>query len=180
VEWGLGAAKLEGARQLIPQAIGFVAARGEALLEAGMGSGEYLYIYSVAYYSWLRKSPADGPAFPLVGDDGDGGQGHRGGRDEFDVREGRREVVLRRLNERLLPMLRRQLAAVDAGPPAREGWREALAAEVSALESDPFRIPWRDGVPEPLATSLEPFRRRLESSYSALCNPLEVVPGSGE
>ena len=55
-----------------------------------------------------------------------------------------------------------------------------LAAEITAMESDRFRIPWRDGVPEPIAASLEPYRRQLESSYSAMCNPLEIMAGSDE
>ena len=179
LEWGLGAARVEGATSLLPRVIGFISARGPALLEAGMGPGEYLYIYSIAYYSWLGKSPADGPAFTLVGDDVSGGR-QRGGQDEFDVREQRRELVLTRLNERLLPMLRRQLVALDESDGADPRWRQTLAAEITAMENDPFRIPWRDGVPEPLAASLEPYRRPLEASYSALCNPLEIVPGSEE
>jgi hypothetical protein len=31
-----------------------------------------------------------------------------------------------------------------------------------------------------MAASLEPYRRQLRSSYSAMCNPLEIIPGSGE
>ena len=31
--------------------------RDEALLESGMGMGEYMYLYAVAYYSWLGHSP---------------------------------------------------------------------------------------------------------------------------
>ena len=180
LKWGLGAAKVEGATNLIPQVVGFISARGDALLEAGMGPGEYLYIYSIAYYSWLAKSPADGPAFTLVGGDQDEDQGPRGGQDEFDVREQRRELVLTRLNRQLLPMLRRQLAALDEGDTASAGWRDELAAEITAMENDRFRIPWRDGVPEPIAASLEPYRQQLRSSYSALCNSLEVIPGSEE
>jgi len=157
-----------------------ISARGQALLEAGVGPGEYLYIYSIAYYSWLGKSPADGPAFTLVGDDEGDNRGRRAGQDEFDVREQRRELILTRLNERLLPMLRRQLEALDERDAAEPRWRRQLAAEITAMESDPFRIPWRDIVPEPIAASLEPYRRPLESSYSALCNPLEIVPGSEE
>jgi len=176
--WGLGAAKVEGATNLIPQVVGFVSAKGDALLEAGMGPGEYLYIYSITYYSWLGRSPADGPAFTLVGGDED--EGGRAGKDEFDVREGRRESVLTRLNERLLPVLRRQLTALDTSGAAPAGWREELAAEIAAMESDRFRIPWRDGVPERMAASLEPYRRQLRSSYSTMCNPLEVIPGSEE
>jgi hypothetical protein len=178
LQWGLGVARVEGVTSLLPRVIGFVAARNEALLETGMGPGEYLYVYSIVYYSWLGRSPADGPAITLVGDDHGDGQGQRTGQDEFDVREKRRELVLTRVNETLLPMLRRQLEGVDKNPGADPRWSEQLAAEVEAMESDPFRIPWRDGVPEPIGESLEPYRRELESSYSPLCNPLEVVPGS--
>jgi hypothetical protein len=178
--WGLGAAKIEGATNLLPQVVGFVSAKGNALLEAGMGPGEYLYIYSIAYYSWLARSPADGPAFTLVGDDEKGHQSARGGQDEFDVREQRRELILARLNEQLLPMLRRQLAALEESDAPSTRWREELAAEITAMENDRFRIPWRDGVPERMAASLEPYRRQLRSSYSAMCNPLEIIPGSGE
>jgi hypothetical protein len=183
VAWGMGAMKVEAARGLVPQAIGFVSARGEALLEAGMGPGEYLYIYSLAYFSWLGKSPADGPSFPFVGDD-EGGEGPRyeGKPDEFDVREGRREMVLTHLNEQLLPLLRRQLAALDEGGTVVESdaWRRQLAAEIAAMEKDRFRIPWRDGLPTRIETSLQPFRSRLEASYSPQCNPLEVLAGMNE
>jgi hypothetical protein len=177
LRWGLGAARIQGVTGLVPHAIGFVSARAEALLEAGVAPGEYLYLYSLAYYSWLGKSPADGPAFRLVGGDEGDDQGRPGGQDEFDVREGRREEILRYLNEHLLPMLRRQLAAAEEDPAVSEEWRERLAAEVAAMEQDPFRIPWRDGLPESLAASLEPYRRPLESTYSVLCNPLEAMTG---
>ena len=180
LEWGLGVAKVEGVTSLLPQVVGFVSAKGEALLEAGMGPAEYLYVYSIAYLSWLGKSPADGPAFTLVSGDDQDDQGSRGGQDAFDVRETRRESVLTRLNERLLPVMKRQLAAATKSDAASEQWRAQLAAEITAMESDRFRIPWRDGVPEPLAASLEPYRRQLESSYSAMCNPLEIMVGSDE
>jgi len=163
--WGTAAMKVEAGTTLVPQAIAFISARGEALLEAGMGTGEYLYVYSLVYFSWLGKSPADGPSFPLVGDDEDGGQQRQGGQDEFDIREERREMILTRLNEQLLPVLRRQLAALDESG--------------DLAEADPFRIPWRDGLPPVLEESLAPYRGRLGGSYSSMCNPLEVFAGTG-
>jgi len=36
--------------------------RGTALLDQEMGLGEYLYLYSVVYYSWLGKDPGAGPS----------------------------------------------------------------------------------------------------------------------
>jgi hypothetical protein len=177
--WGMGILKIEAGTSLVPQLIDFVAARSEALLEAGIGPGEYLYIYSIAFYTGLGKSPADGPAFRLLFDDEDGNQGRRGAGDEFDVREGRREAVLTTLNGALLPMLRRQLAALDESGRLRESnpWRQQLVAEIAAMEEDPFRIPWRDGLPPAIEASLEPYRPRLEASYSPMCNPLEVLAG---
>jgi len=159
---------------LIPQIADFLTARNEAMLEAEMGLGEYYYTYAVVYYSWLGKSPADGPPFRLVGsndDDDDHDQ------DEFEVRERRREATLKELNEQLLPVLRNQLEAFDrAGPVERTAsWRSALEAEIAAMEADRYRLPWIDGLPPVLADSLEPFRERLEANYSEMCNALEFA-----
>ena len=87
--------------------------------------------------------------------------------------------MLRRLNRLLLPMLHQQLAALDALPAARVSpeWRAELAAEIGAMEESEYRIPWREGLPARLESSLRPFRRRLSSSHSAMCNPLEVLEG---
>lgn len=153
---------------LIPDLFRFIHRRNEALLEAGMGLGEYSYIYAIAYYAWLGKSPADGPPFTLVGGDDDG----HGGGDEFEVREKRLEEILARTHRTLLPMLRNQLA--DLGDDEGDPWRQSVAEEIEAMESDRYRLPWRDGLPEPLERSLEPYRERLEDSYSPLCNPLEA------
>jgi hypothetical protein len=55
-------------------------------------------------------------------------------------------------------------------------WRQTLATEIRALERDPYRLPWQNGLPPTLAESLEPYRSRLEASYSALANHLELAP----
>ena len=46
----------------IPRLAEFERNRADALLEHRMGLGEYWYIYSLAYYSWLKKDPGDGPS----------------------------------------------------------------------------------------------------------------------
>jgi len=146
----------------------FYTGRSEAMLEGGMGLGEYYYIYVLAYFSLLEKSPDDGPPFRLVG-----GSEHDDGWDESDVREQRAEQVRQRVRQQMLPMLRRQLEAFgDTRTDAR--WREVLATEITAMEADPRRLPWADGLPGVIEMSLLPFRERLESSYSELCNPLEI------
>ena len=137
-----------------------------------MGLGEYSYIYVLAYYSWMGRSPADGPPFRLVGDSREvrgWDEEHWGKVDEFDVREDRMERMLRTVNRQVLPMLRNQLADLDAAGP----WRQALEAEIAAMEADPLRLPWADGVPEVIERSLAPFHDRLDQSYSEQCNALE-------
>ena len=180
--------KFRAGLNLLPGIFAFHTRRSEALLEAGMGLGEYRYIYVMAYYSWLGRPPADGPPFTLMGDtdvriepgpsfdDDDHGWDDQ---EEFQVRESRAEEILGRLHREILPMLRRQQAALEPleARPDGEAWRRALAAEISALEADRFRIPWQDGLPEVLRQSLEPFRARLEASYSSMCNPLEIGMG---
>jgi len=154
---------------LLGQIADFYTARSEAMLEVGMGPGEYAYTYVVAYYAFLDHSPEDGPAFQLIGDDGR----ERGWRIESGVEDRRRDEIVRQLHRAIVPMLRRQLTSVPPGE-ASQRWRDRLAAEIAALEADPDRTPWRDGLPEPIAASFEPFRAALESSYSQLCNPLEL------
>jgi hypothetical protein len=157
---------------LIPQIAEYLTARGEAMLDVEMGLGEYSYTYTVVYYSWLGKSPADGPPFRVMGSDDDDDEHDL---DEFEVRERRREATLREVNEQMLPVLRNQLAALDrAGPAERTAsWRTALETEIAAMQADRYRLPWVDGLPPMLADSLEPFRERLEASYSEMCNALE-------
>ncbi len=157
---------------LLPGIFEFSAARSRALMDAGIGPGEYLYIYNLAFYAFLDYSAADGPPFTLVSDSG----GQHGRDDPRAVREDRLVSLRRRLNQRLLPMLRNQLT--DAGTSAvADDWQAMLAAEVEAMENSPHRLPWQDGLPEFMSDSLEPFRDRLAASYSELCNPLETGTG---
>ena len=39
--------------------------RAEALLEHGMGLGEYYYIHTLVYHWWLGHDPIDGPEQPV-------------------------------------------------------------------------------------------------------------------
>ena len=171
--------KMRAGMGLVPQIVGFVSGRNEALLEGGMGPGEYLYIYVLAYYADLGKSPADGPPFTLVGDDPD----HNGGfrtqfrsDDEEKIRERRAERVRTKVNRLMLRLLRNQLAALEDSQPAADldEWRQSLADEIAAVEADPQRIAWENGLPQVVAASLQPFRPALEASYDPTCNVLEI------
>jgi hypothetical protein len=142
---------------LVPAMGGFFDARNSSLLEEGMSLGEYEYLYTLIYYSWLRHSPDDGP------------QDEEGG-GEVDLSA---PGVDRRVRRELAAMLRNQLQAASEDDPS--GFRERLAAEVEAVERDSRRLPWSDGPPEVTAASLEPFRERLEQAYDPASNPFELT-----
>lgn len=128
----------------------FFEARNRALLDQGMGLGEYSYLYVVAYYGLLGHDARDSMEdVPMP------------------------NVAARRLSGELRSMLHHQLDSLPAEE-APDGWRERLAAELATLEEEPRRLPWADGLPEPIAASLEPFRERLEASYRADTNPFEL------
>jgi hypothetical protein len=159
---------------IIPQVAEFIKTRNEALLKAEMGLGEYYYIYIVAYYSWLEKTPSDGPDFQIVGPDEADDFGYW---DKEDSKEKRRERMLRRLNRMLLPMLHNQLEKLiaEGGAKATGKWRQMLEKEIAALEQSRERLLWQDGLPEVIEVSLRPYRDRFEASYNPMTNPLEVT-----
>jgi hypothetical protein len=157
---------------VIPALGEFYAARARALLDAQMGMGEYCYLYVIAYYSWLGKAPEDGPDFRLAG--GEQASIEASGRE--DVREERRYRMVQWIRRMFLPMLRNQLARLKSSEltEARQSWRKILESEIAALEANRDRLPWQDGLPEVLESSLRPFRAQVDSSYSVILNPLEL------
>ena len=140
---------------IIPQAAEFIKTRNEALLEAGMGLGEYYYIYAVAYYSWLGKNPEDGPGFQIIGPDENEDFGTWG---EEDSKELRRERMLRRLNYRVV--------SAASGEEAVEYMRQNRA---DMLVLDMIMDPGIDG--------LETYRRILELHPR---QPAVIVSGFSE
>lgn len=168
--------KIRTGFRLVPQIAEFYKSRNQALLDAEMGLGEYYFIYVVSYFSWLGKSPADGPPFQIVSDK-DEGRSIIYRRRRRETIEDRLDYMLKRIHRQILPMLQNQyekLTESDAFG-AKESWRKLLAAEIDAMESDRFRLPWQDKLPEALSASLEAFRVRLADSYNATLNPLEIV-----
>ncbi len=168
--------KIRTGFRLASQIAEFYRSRNQSLLEAEMGLGEYYFIYIISYFSWLGKSPADGPPFQIVSDEDEGRSivYRRRGRETM---EDRLDYMLKRIRRQILPMLQNQYAKLTESdiPRAKESWRKLLAAEIDAMESDRFRLPWQDRLPEVLKASLAFFRKRLEDSYNATLNPLEIV-----
>lgn len=171
----------------VPHMLAFIEDRDRALLKAGLGNGEYQYIYSLAYFDLLGKDPGDGPGFKILtrGDGGEGGRDwtlgsrHETGGDSRQretVRREREELVREELNRIQRENLRRQLEALDAqgGGGARAAWRATLAAELQRLTDERRRLAWDQGLPPALRASLEPFRDRLDKSYDAMTGVLEL------
>jgi hypothetical protein len=161
--------------QLLKQIAGYLQAWNGAQLDGEVGFGEYYYLYTLAFYSLLDHSPADGPPFKMVNDNGYVFETVESA-DGPAVRAYRDDLTRRSLNRLLLPVLRGQLEAQapDAGDEAALQWQAALSAEVAAMEADPHRLPWQQGLPEQIAASLEPYRQQLEASYSEMVNALET------
>jgi hypothetical protein len=156
---------------MVPQISDFLKSRAQALLAKDMGPGEYNYLYVIAYYSWLKKKPMDGAGFQFIGP----GRNSMNA-DEQDALAVSKDMRLMRVHRLVLPMLQcqlRKLGPAPAGGP-RDRWRDALTAEVKAMEADHYRLPWADGVPAEVGDSLKPFRDRLEAGFSRMADVFEV------
>ena len=84
------------------------------------------------------------------------------------------ERITWRLRRDITAMLRNleEDLAADSEP---SGLRELVSVELKTLEANPARIPWEDGLPEEFAVGLEPYRERLEATYSPASNPFELL-----
>jgi hypothetical protein len=168
-------AKIKAGMNFVPRLFDFVEARNRILADRAMGLGEYTYIYSIAYHSWLEKPLTDGPSFRINGDDNDDDSGVRWGFDEreSEVLEQREEDLRRFLHRVQRSMLDHQLAAAERLA-LDEVWLAELRAESAAMDDRKRRLLWEDGVPDPLRDSLEPFRESLEASYVPVMNAVEL------
>ena len=165
---------------VIPEMAAFYTVRNEALIKEDMGEGEYTYLYILIYYSWLGKSPADGPEFNIMGDNS-GSRTFRFDDDhdkqEYveDVRERRQYRITEKVRKLIRPMMRCQLDALKEQG-IHNSWRSSLKAELDAMNDDRDRLPWQKGLPRSMDTSLRYYRDRLEASYSPMMNPMEIGP----
>jgi len=158
---------------LIPKIAEFLKKRNQALIKVKMGIGEYYYIYTIAYYCWLDKPITDG--LPINIDENN----------EFDYQnwedqesiEIRRDLAVRRLNKMILPMLKNQYEKLMENPKREisRHWQMALKKEIEAMEENRYRLVWQDGLPQVIVDSLQPFKERLESSYSDSLNNIELI-----
>jgi len=154
---------------LAPRTLAFVSARNQALLDAGMGVGEYCWIYWFTYEAWLGHPADDSELHDFM-------EEHNSEHGSVQIHvDGGMEP------ERITWQLRRDITAMLhnlenalAADPDQADLLEAVTAELVELDADPGRVPWQDGLPEAFAVGLAPYRERLEATYSSATNPFEL------
>jgi hypothetical protein len=127
----------------------FYETRNQALVDAGLGLGEYTYLYVLAYGDKLVNP---GTKLHLFGP----------------------ETTNERVRQALQSILRNQLEHAREEGVSDESL-EVLTAEIEAIEGNPHRIPWQDGLPPAIAEALLPYRQDLDALYCAPTTPLELM-----
>jgi len=155
---------------LAPLTLEYTSSRNRVLLDQGMGMGEYTWIYWMTYFAWLGH-PAEESKLHEIMEERNSEHGSVRIHMDGGMEPERVTWRLRRDIRAMMKNLERELAA----DPEKSGMLEAVAAELAELEADPGRVPWQDGLPEAFATGLEPYRERLEATYSAATNPFELI-----
>jgi hypothetical protein len=69
----------------------------------------------------------------------------------------------------------RNLEGEIAADPERAELKELVESELAAIDADSGRMPWADGLPEVFVVGLDPYRDRLEATYSPATNPFELL-----
>jgi hypothetical protein len=158
----------------------YMAERNRALLEAEMGLGEYVCLYSLVYWSWLGHAPEDGPLLDYRHETRGGGRVEVRGFDEenssFSPEKNRR-----RYRRYTMALLANQLEVIPRAEPgvASEGgeaWRDTLSRELRLFRNSPGRTLWQDGLPPAIEEALAPYRDRLEPTYREITNLFELPP----
>jgi hypothetical protein len=153
---------------MAPRMLEFARSRNEALLKIGMGPGEYTWIYWLTYHAWLGH-PVDESLLKDIMEarsETDGSvQMHIDGMDfEYAERQLRRDIQA----------MLRNLESALADDPDRAELSGLVAGEIAAIDADPDRMPWADGLPGVFVVGLDPYCDRLEASYSPATNPFEL------
>ncbi len=145
----------------------YVGRRNRALLDRRMGLGEYAYVYSIAYHSWLGHLPEEGPP-ALAGFFRRNRDRHAGNAGSFTP-----EAVRWQYRRFISRMLENQLDGIR--DPGRQNRRDAIRREIERIDRSLVRVAWQDNLPSPVEESLKPYRSRLESTYHQSTNFFELL-----
>ncbi len=155
---------------MAPGILEFSRARNQALLDHDMGLGEYTWIYWYTYTAWLGHPADDSLLHEIMIERNQDDHGV-----EIRMDGGLEpERLTWRMRRDITAMLRNLIDDLD-GQSEPSPIRDAIAGEVAALEADPSRVPWQDGLPEGFDVGLELHRVSLEASYSRATNPFELI-----
>ena len=139
----------------------YAIARNGALLEHELGLGEYTWIFVVAYYGWLGHEPVD---FLLEDDE------------KPKVYSGRvRGEVIDMIGRHLTELEEALAAGTGSAPAGADRSLPLWRAELVALQNDPVRRPFQDGLPPELERSLAPFRADLEPLFCPATCELDLT-----
>ncbi len=163
---------IKAATGILPLIGDYIKLRNQSLMEAEMGPGEYFYIHTIVYHSWLGYSPADGTEDMIIVADGSSDTRIFGHGSAF-----REEPSTGRYQTYVVALLKNQLKAISSagvGSLHAAQLRERLQSEINVLERNPARIPWQDGLPTEIEASLAPYRTRLEHMYCKTTNIFDL------
>jgi len=134
----------------MPRAIGgYAGVRNTALLEQGMGLGEYTFIYVLSYYSMLQKD--------VIAED-------------LKIND---ENTSDRVRRTLREMLRHQLEDLRAAG-SDPDFEITLRDEIIRLDENDNALPWQNGLPPATLASIEPFRTRIDTLWCAPASPFAL------
>gem|GEM_PF-4069237 len=140
----------------------YLSKRNENLLREKMPIGEYAWIYSLAYYSWLGHPMDTAPDL--------GGAGvQKWGDDESPISP---KTQRERYHRVMLRLLENRLDSLENGPAEL---REQVKQELDRVTGAPDgTVIWESGLPAGEAAVLEPYRDRLEATWNSDTNVLEL------
>ncbi len=141
----------------------YLAVRNEKLLLEEMSLGEYLWIYSLTYYSWLGHEVVAGPELTV---DGKTRELFRDSESPLSPREQQR-----RYRRVAVTLFQNQIGAVPETDPER---LELFKREFGRFENDLRGVIWVGGLPDTDAAVLEPYRDRLEATWHPPTNLMEL------
>ena len=144
----------------------YVNGRNQALSDQRMGLGEYAYIYSISYHSWLGHSPEEGSE--IVARLRDRERIHASDDNPLNP-----ESIRRQYRRLILRLLRNQLDSMKGSE--ETSWRRTLEEEISRIDKNFDRIAWQDNLPPQIEEQLKPFRSRLEADYHPSSNCFELL-----
>lgn len=146
-----GTSAARGGIGLATRAMDYTLRRGEALLDAGMGDGEYGYFFALSYFSYLEWNPAAGDTVTV----------DRGVHSDTGAAQtwwAMRETFIRQLRN-----LETALAAAPAGDRASAELQALIHGEIEATAGG-GRFPLAGHVPPAWHTVLDRYRERITAT----------------